>query len=56
MALSRESGEFVFSLPLWVLVHESIVNAPSDFSQLLMAECADGRLAVHLFTDDDLAE
>jgi hypothetical protein len=56
MAELNESGEFIFSFPLWVLVHESIVDEPSNFSQLLMAECADGRLAVHLFTDDDLAE
>lgn len=56
MAQSKESGEFIFSFPLWVLVHESIVDDPSNFSQLLMAECPDGRLAVHLFTDEDLAE
>jgi len=56
MALLDESGEFVFSLPLWVLVHESIVNDRSNFSKLLMAECADGRQAVHFFTDLDLAE
>src|SRR6478735_6437303 len=56
MAQSNESGEFIFSFPLWVLVHESIVDDPSNFSKLLMAECADGRLIVHLFTDEDLAE
>ena len=56
MAHSNESGEFIFSFPLWVLVPESIVNEPTNFSKLLMAECPDGRLAVHLFTDDDLAE
>jgi len=56
MAQSNESGEFIFSFPLWVLVHESIVDDPSNFSKLIMAEYADGRLIAHLFTDEDLAE
>jgi hypothetical protein len=56
MAQSNESDEFIFSFPLRVLVHESIVDDPSNFSKLLMAERADGRLIAHLFTDEDLAE
>jgi hypothetical protein len=47
---------FTFSFPLWVLVHESIADDATNFSQLLLADCSDGSKALHLFTDEDLAE
>jgi ECF sigma factor len=43
MSQFAESGEFVFSFPLWVLVHESTVDDPSNFTKGLMAECAELR-------------